>query len=130
MEKSKFVKVFLFVSGIILIGIGGGLLFAPIAFEASAGINLGNNISLLSEIRAPGGALFMSGILIVLGVFIPKLTFTSAILSSLIYISYGLSRILSMMIDGTPHESIVAATVIEIVIGVLGLFILVKFNRR
>lgn len=129
MEKSKVVQVVLIISGIIGISIGGALLFAPVAFEASAGINLGEDINLLSEIRANGGALLLGGILILLGTFISKLTHTSLILSSLFYLSYGFSRVLSMIIDGLPHNSLLSATVVEIIIGLLSLFLLIKFRN-
>lgn len=129
MEKSKVVRVLLMVSGIIGIGIGGALLFVPVAFEASAGINLGEDLNLLSEIRAPGGALLSGGIIIFLGAFIPKLTHMSLVLSSLFYLSYGFSRVLSMMIDGIPHNSLLSATIIEIIIGLLSLFLLCKFGK-
>ena len=130
MEKSKVVQVFLIISGIIGMGIGGALLFAPVAFEASASINLGENINLLSEIRANGGALLSGGILILLGAFSSKLTHISLILSSLFYLSYGFSRVLSMIIDGIPHDSLLSATVVEIIIGLLSLFLLNRFTKN
>jgi hypothetical protein len=50
-------SIFLTVSGLLLLAIGSTILFVPHAFYASDGIVLGNNPSLLSEIRAPGGLL-------------------------------------------------------------------------
>lgn len=67
MEKFKAVKILLFISGIVALAIGVSLLFATVAFEASAGIELGQDINLLSELRAPGGALLVAGIIILLG---------------------------------------------------------------
>ena len=37
-------------------------------------------------------------------------------LAALIYGTYGLSRLVSMGLDGAPSESIVAATAIELVV--------------
>lgn len=131
MEKSKLVKALLVVAGISGIVIGGALLFNPVAFEASAGISLGKeNINLLSEVRAPGGALLAGGILILLGAFISKLTQTSVVLASLFYLSYGFSRILSMVVDGVPTTSLVMATVVEIIIGMLSVSILFAFRKQ
>lgn len=130
MENSKLVKVLLVIAGMIGIAIGGALLFDPVAFEASAGISLGENINLLSEVRAPGGALLAGGILILLGAFISKLTHTSVVLASLFYLSYGFSRILSMIIDGVPNTSLVMATVIEIIIGILSISVLFNFLKK
>lgn len=128
MKKS--VKALLVVSGLTGIIIGSGLLFAPVSFEASAGINLGTNINLLSEVRAPGGALLVTGILILLGAFITKLAYTSVLLSSLIYLSYGFSRVFSMILDGVPSESLVTATIVEIVVGGLSFLVLVNFRKN
>ncbi len=92
--------------------------------------NLGDNINLLSEIRGPGGALLVAGILIILGAFTSSLTITSLILSSLFYLSYGFSRVLSMMIDGIPNESLVIATILEIIIGFLSIVMLINLRKR
>ncbi|MCJ8290416.1 MAG: DUF4345 domain-containing protein [Crocinitomicaceae bacterium] len=124
------IKVLLVVSGLTGIIIGSGLLFAPVSFEASAGIDLGTNINLLSEVRAPGGALLVAGVLILLGAFMTKLAYTSVLLSSLIYLSYGFSRVFSMIVDGVPSESLVTATIVEIVVGGLSFLVLVNFQKN
>lgn len=130
MEKSKSVTALLVVSGITGIGIGGALLFAPVAFEASAGIQLEQNNNLLSELRAPGGTLLVAGVLIMLGAFNSRMTFNSTLLSSLFYLSYGASRVFSMLIDGMPNESLVIATIVEIVIGSLSLFVFINIRNE
>lgn len=130
MKKSKLVKALLILSGITGMGIGGALLFAPVDFEASAGIQLGQDINLLSELRAPGGTLLVAGILIILGAFNSGMTFISILLSTLFYLSYGISRIFSMLIDGVPNESLVMAAILEMVIGSLSLFVFVNFKNK
>ncbi len=129
MKNSKMIKALLIVSGLIGIGIGAALLFIPVAFEASAGIILDQNSSLLSEVRAPGGTLFAAGILILTGAFIAEWTSLSLVLSSLFYLSYGISRLLSMARDGVPHQSIIIATVLELVIGILSISALFNVQR-
>ena len=128
MKNSKVLKAILLISGLIAAGVGGAILFMPIAFHATTGIDLAGNTSLLNEIRASGGALLASGILIILGAFVAKLTFTSTVVSIFLYLSYGLSRILSRAIDGMPAEELVQATVLEIAIGLVCLFALVKYR--
>ncbi len=130
MKNSVTTKIFLAFSGLIAIGIGSGLLFAPVEFEASAGVILGEDINLLSEMRASGGAILATGILIILGALIPKLAYLSVVLSSLMYLSYGASRIFGMMVDGMPNNSIVAATTAEIIIGLISILVLLKFDKR
>lgn len=129
MKNSKVLKTILFMSGLIAAVIGGAILFIPVAFHATSGIVLGGDISLLNEVRAPGGALMVSGILIMLGAFVIRLTFTSTVVSGLLYLSYGLSRLVSMSIDGMPADELVQAAVIEIVIGLVCVFALVKYRE-
>ncbi len=130
MEKSKLVKSLLVISGIIGIIIGGSLLFIPVSFQATAGIDLRGNVSLLSEMRASGGAILVVSVLVMLGVFIAKLTFASVVLTCLFYLSYGVSRIFSIIIDGMPSESLIIATIVEMVIGLLSLLVLVSFREK
>lgn len=130
MKNSIVLKIILFISGLIAIGIGGTILTMPVAFYATNGINLEGNINLLNEIRASGGALLASGILIILGAFITKLTFTSTVISTLLYLSYGLSRILSIVLDGMPSEGLVQAVILELIIGLFCIVAFVKYNLK
>jgi len=126
MKNSKLLNATLILSGLVAAGIGGAILFMPAAFHATNGIELGGNTSLLNEVRAPGGALLACGMLIVSGAFVASLTFTSLVVSSLLYLSYGLSRILSMVVDGFPVEGLVQATAFEMVIGMVCFATLVR----
>ena len=128
MNNSKVLKTILIISGLVIIIIGAAILFVPATFFATNGIMLGNDSSLLSEIRAPGGALLASGIFILAGAFVPRLTLTAVLLSALLYLSYGFSRILSMVVDGIPSEGILIAAVVELGIGLACLFALVKYR--
>ncbi|APZ47383.1 hypothetical protein BW723_14305 [Polaribacter reichenbachii] len=130
MEKKIFIKVLLIISGSIGIWIGYSLLFSPVTFEASAGINLGKDINLLSEIRAPNGLLLVSGIIIILGAFFSKLTIYSIQLSCLIYLSYGLSRIISIIFDGFPSKPLQIALFVELLVGLVSLFVLLQFYKK
>ena len=130
MKNSKVLKTILLISGLIASGIGATILVAPGAFYATYGIELGGNLSLLNEIRASGGALLASGLLIMSGAFVDKLAFTAAVVSTLLYLSYGLSRVMSIAIDGMPVEGLVQAAVIEIVTGLACIFALVKYSEK
>lgn len=129
MKNSSLLKVILIISGLVATGIGGAILFLPTAFYATNGIELGGNISLLNEVRAPGGALLASGILIVLGAFVTNLTFISLVVSTLLYLSYGLSRTVSIAIDGIPSEGLVQAAALEMVIGLVCIFALSRYRQ-
>ena len=130
MKNSKVLKTILILSGLIASVIGALILFAPVAFYATNNIELGGNINLLNEIRAPGAALLASGILIISGAFVDKLAFTSVVVSTLLYLSYGLSRVMSIAIDGMPVEGLVQATILEIIIGLASIFALVRYLQN
>ncbi len=122
--KSRLAFVFLFLAGLLLLVIGGTILLAPHAFHAGNGIVLGNDPNLRSEIRAPGGLLVGSGILILIGAFRHRLRLFAVILTVLVYGSFGLARLLGLALDGMPATGIVAATVIELVMATIGLMML------
>ena len=126
MNISKAHKGLLFVSGLIATGIGAATLFAPVAFLGTSSIDLGSQVNLLSEVRAPAGALLAGGIVILSGIFVNRLTFTSTVIAALMFLSYGVGRVLSVAVDGVPADAIVGATALEIVIGLAALFMLVR----
>jgi len=131
MKDSKLLKTILLISGLIAAGIGGTILLFPTDFYATYNIELGQNINLLNEMRASGGALLASGLIILAGAFSAKLTFTSSLLASLLYLSYGFSRILSMTVDGMPNLGLQQAAILEIVTGLFCVFVLAKsFGNR
>lgn len=129
MKNSKVLKIILIISGLVAAGVGAAILFIPMAFYAGSGINIGSDISLLNEIRAMGGGLLVVGILVMSGAFVAKLTFTATVISMLMYLSYGLSRIMSIAIDGLPVNALVQVTVLEIIIGLVAVFALIKYQE-
>ena len=126
MKPSRWSKIVLFIAGLIAAGVGASILLAPVAFNAASGITLGDNINLLNETRASGGALLASSILILCGVFIARLAYTAALISTVLYGGYGLSRLLSMALDGLPDAGLIQVTILELAIGFACLFVLVK----
>ncbi|MFT5822231.1 MAG: hypothetical protein ACI8ZM_003487 [Crocinitomix sp.] len=130
MKNSKVLKVILFISGLLLTIIGGAILFMPIEFFARSGVVLDNDVSLLNNVRSSGGIVMASGILILLGSFVKRLAFTSTVISTLIFLSWGISRAIAMAIDGIPADALIKATIVEIVIGLVGAFALAKYRNK
>ena len=130
MEKSKFTQIVLFISGVIAIAVAGMIQISPVDFYATNNIDIAENVNLLNEIRASSGALLAYGIFILTGVFIDQLRFTAIVLSTLLFLSYGLSRFVSVFIDGMPVNSLIGAGVIEILVGLFCLFCLWKYRDR
>lgn len=121
MNTTKALNCGLLISGLIAAGIGAAILVAPGPFYATYGIELGGDASLLSEIRAPGGALLALGLLMTIGAFVPALRFASTVVAAAVYLPYGLSRLLSMAIDGLPDTGLIGAAVLELAIGAAAL---------
>ena len=111
-------KGLLLASGLLAAGIATTIFLAPGAFYAGYGIDIGTNVSLANELKAPAGMLLMAGLLMLAGVFRAEFAVPSLAAATVIYLSYGLSRVLSMMIDGVPNSALVGAAVLEIAIGV------------
>ena len=124
--NNRFTLVFLSLSGLLLLAIGGAVLLAPHAFHATNGIALGDDPSLLSEIRAPGGLLTAAAVLILIGVFRRTLRSLAMVLTVLVYGSFGLARVLGMVLDGLPSSGLVGATAIELIVAAIGLLVLCR----
>ena len=112
-------KVVLFLAGIIAVGIGLAAGLWPKAFYASSGIFLGENISLLSEVRAPAMVLTVSGLIMLAAVMASKFRAFALAVAAVLYLSYGGGRLLSLAMDGVPHFNLLAAMVLEIGVGLL-----------
>ena len=119
-------RIFLFLSGLLLLGIGSAILLVPHAFHAGNGIVLGDDPSLLSEVRAPGGLLTASSILILFGTFRRSLRSLAMGLTVLVYGSFGLARLLGLALDGMPSSGLVGSTAIELIVAAIGLLILYR----
>lgn len=117
MNAARTPQAILTVAGLVLAAVGGALLFAPEAMHGSNGVELGGNASLLSDVRAPGGALLVLGAIVVAGAFVPRLTLPAAMIATAVYLAYGLSRLMSMALDGMPAPGLVLATGLEIALG-------------
>ena len=120
-------KITLVISGLIAIGIGGMITFAPYAFYASYGINVGENPSLLSELRAPGAGLATLGILMLLGIWRSALAQLAVAATLVIFLAFPAGRIIGLAVDGIPSFGIIGASLLEIAIAALCLF---AFRKR
>lgn len=121
-------RILLSVSGVILLLVGAATLFHPYAFFAAEGIMLRSDPNLLSEIRAPGGLLIGCAIAVLLGAFRQTITSTPLMLAAIVYGSFGLSRLLSIVLDGIPSSSLIGAAAVELVIGGLCVISLLRLK--
>ena len=130
MTRSFWITSLLLFVGVVVTAIGAAMLISPVTFHASSGIVLGDNVSLLNEMRATGGGLVGAGLLVLAGAVFDVLRFTALVLAGLLNMSYGLARLVSFTVDGLPSDILVAATGFEIVVGLLCLTALLAGRQR
>jgi hypothetical protein len=124
-------KLVLLLSGLVACVIAAMILFAPEVFYAANGVEIAGNIDLANELKAPAGALFVAGLLMIAGVFRRQLTVVALVTATVVYLSYGLSRLLSIGIDGMPSNALVGAAVFEVLLGAICLVALLpELNQR
>ena len=116
-KLAKTRKALLLVAGALLILVGTFILASPLDFYASNDIELGASVSLLNELKAPAGLLLAAGLFILGAIFVRSQTDTALWLAALIYLSYGVSRFASMIVDGVPAAGLVQAAALELTVG-------------
>jgi hypothetical protein len=130
MKNSKVLKGILIVLGLVLTIIGLWRLFDPIAFFENSGLVLSNEAGLLSEARATGGAVVGFGIVVLLGAFNKRLSYTSTITALVVFLGFGIARLIGFSLDGNPGEGVIQGIIIEFVLGLLAVFALFKYREK
>jgi len=130
MKNSKVLKTYLIISGLLLTFIGGATLFAPVAMKGGTGIDIAKNISVLNDVRASSALILVIALLTLLSTFYKKLTFTTTLTSFLLFLSLGLGRVISILIDGIPVDGLVKATGLELVLGTVGLILFIVYREK
>ena len=120
-------KIALGVSGLTAASIGVAILAAPHSFFASYGITVGNNASLLSELRAPGAGLAAFGVLMLLGIWRTAMTPMSKVVALIVFLAFPAGRLIGLIVDGLPSGPIIGALVFELAVAAL---CIVAFCRR
>lgn len=115
------------VSGLTALGIGGFILAAPHAFFAGYGITLGDDASLLSELRAPAAGLAVFGLLMLAGIWRASMAPVSRAAALTVFLAFPAGRIVGLFVDGWPSGPILGALVFELAVAAL---CVVAFSRR
>jgi len=130
MKDSKVLKGILILIGANLIILGLWRLIDPIAFFEFSGLVLSKDAGLLNEARGLGGAIIGFGVLIFLGAFKKNLAFTSTLVAVVLFLGFGIARLISLAIDGNPGEALFMGIIGEFVMGLLALFALIKYREK
>jgi hypothetical protein len=127
MSLTRLEKTTLGISGLTAVGVGGFILAAPQAFYASYDITLGDDASLLSEIRAPAAGLVTLGIFMLAGIWRASLVQLAVASALIVFLAFPTGRLISVAVDGMPSGGIIGALALEIAIAILCIF---AFRRR
>lgn len=123
------IQLTLMASGLTAIVIGLMILISPAEFYSGSDIELADNITLVNELKAPAGFLLVSGLIMLAGVLKAQWSVVSLTTATTVYLTYGLSRVTSMVIDGMPSSAMIAAALIEMVIGTICLISLLRIRK-
>ena len=124
--RNRLTIIFLAGAALLLALIGGAILVNPMAFHATNGIEIENDASLLSEIRAPGALLLGCAVVISAGAFRPIWRSSAILLTVVVYGSFAVARLLSLALDGMPAPGIMAAGILEGVVASFGLWLFTR----
>lgn len=125
---SYLLKPFLFLSATVLLVVGVMLSFAPEVLYASSGQALPDSVLIRSDLRAGGMLLLLSGLFVLWSALRGAQIRIALQLCALIYLGYGLGRINSIALDGTPDATLTAVMALEWALGLGALALLRRGN--
>lgn len=117
-------KMYLSLSGILLIVIGSYIALATSAYLTQFGVIESRSVDFFSELRGMGGGLVGYGLLALCGVFNRHLEKTALVISMLVFCTFSMFRVLSIVLDGMPSQGVLMALLIEVVFALWGLALL------
>lgn len=120
--------VILVVLALTLVIFGGWRLVDPLGFYTFSGLDLPGEPGLLSEVRAAGAVIMISGLVVGLGALRPRWSRTAVVLAAVVFLALGLGRLLGIALDGSPGAEVLQGMVIELVFGVLALVAFFKYR--
>jgi hypothetical protein len=110
-------RVLLGTGALTAIALALAILFLPGPFYAAYGIELGTNVSLLNELKAPALAILVLGLLQALALIERVLLPLGLGAGLLLYLGFGAARLIAMATDGLPSTGLVAVAAVEILLG-------------
>ncbi len=130
MKNSIVLKIILGIGSAMFLLAGSFAAFNPLQYVARNGIDIVGQLTLLNDYRGSGAVLIGAGIIMFLGIIHERMRFTSIVVMSVLYTTFALGRIISIIADGLPVEGLVKATIVELIIGLVAIFALIKFKEN
>lgn len=134
--KLSFNKFYLFIAGLTMLLVGSFIALAPNAYlmsmgaqpdEAfSNGVTQGNiaPTGLISDLRGMGGMLLFIGAYVFISTFKIAWQQTALLISTLVYCAFVVFRTTGFIIEGFPSIGILTAYFVELVIALIGVFLM------
>ncbi len=123
--------VVLTLSGLLLTYAGLNRLIRPLSslcltrYSQNPDVKLEYKADIFNEMRSAGAQLFFSGLIILLGIFIPEVRFWSFVIASLTFLGYAFGRIISLVLDGKVCKELMSGLYSEIILGIFNVICLV-----
>ncbi len=92
---------------------------APTIFLATSEVIVEHDAGLMSEVTAPSGLLLIAGAFMMISTIKLRFARLGLVVGAVVYGSYGLGRLVSTYLHGTPSESLVVVMYFELAIAVL-----------
>ncbi|MHA6299205.1 DUF4345 domain-containing protein [Devosia sp. CAU 1758] len=120
----------------ILLGLGAvtaivlalAILFLPGPFYAGYGIDPAGQVSLLNELKAPALVILALGLIQGAGLIRASWQRNGLLAGALLYLGFGLARLLAILLDGLPANGLVWVMAIELLLGLF--FALALWRQR
>lgn len=130
MRLSLVARVVLILAGVVASGVGTTILLFPLDFYADVLPLDAAAPSLLSDLRAAGALVLVSGLIALLGAVLARFSVVAAWSSSCLYLSYGAARLLGWLLDGPPARTWMWAGAVELALGLACAWVLSTVLRR
>ncbi|MEO0688953.1 MAG: DUF4345 domain-containing protein [Pseudomonadota bacterium] len=101
-------------AGAILATIGSWLMAAPTGFLTMSEVFIEHDAGLMSELTAQSGILVTVGAFMIFSAIKARLASFGLIAGAFVYGSYGLSRLVSQHLHGTPSDQLVVVMYFEL----------------
>lgn len=139
--KLYFNQFYLFVAGLIMLLVGGFIALAPIEYLMSLGDTpdmaihrdfpqgISASTNLISDLRGMGGMLVFIGAFVLTSTFNKGWRRPALLVSTLVYSAFVVFRTTGFIFEGLPSAGILVAYFIELVIALVGVFMM-KTRRQ
>ncbi|WP_337661080.1 DUF4345 domain-containing protein [Erythrobacter sp. Alg231-14] len=121
-------RIVLAATGAILIGIGSWIMAAPTIILATSEVIVEHDAGLMSEVTAPSGMLVIVGAFMIVSAIKAHLASLGLAAGTVVYGSYGFSRMVSQYLHGAPSDSLVVVMYFELAVAALLLALTLKIQ--